>query len=411
MSLIPSWVPGANDPDGPFPLNNLPLGVVVHEGASRCAVAIGDHALDATAAEAAGLIELGGPLLSDDWTAFVAGGREMRLRLREQLTRLLARDADRAAAPFLLPRAALTHRLPWRVSEFTDFYAGRHHAANVGTMFRGPDDALPPNWLHMPIGYNGRASSVVVSGHGVHRPYGQVARDGGPVLAASERFDFELELGCILGPCPRSPLSVAEARDAIFGYVLLNDWSARDLQTWEYRPLGPFQSKATATTVSPWIVTAEAMAPFLRDAPARDAPLLPHLADHGPAFPEIDLSVTLNARGADTVVSRTTSRHLYWSFPQMIAHHSSSGCPMRAGDLLGSGTVSGPERGSEGSMLELSWGGERAVALSDGGRRTFLKDGDRVTLDGAARGDGYTIGFGGCAGTVLPSGRKPGERS
>ncbi|MBM2575325.1 fumarylacetoacetase [Jannaschia sp. Os4] len=415
MTLLRSWVPGANDAGTDFPLNNLPLGVVVPPGGPpRCAAAIGDHVLDVAAAEAAGLIELGGPLLDRaDWRPVMEAGAEVRRSLRAQVTALLEEGADRAAERFLLPRAGLTYQLPFAVAEFTDFYAGRHHATNVGTMFRGPENALPPNWDHMPIGYNGRASSVVVSGHGVHRPWGQLAGGDGPRLAQSERFDFELELGCVLGApsaagMPRAPISVAEAADCVFGYVLLNDWSARDVQRWEYVPLGPFQSKATATTISPWIVTAEAMAPFLGPPPERAVAPLPYLADAGDAFPDLSLEVALGAREVETVIARTSSRHLWWSFPQMIAHHSSSGCPMRAGDLLGSGTISGPDDGEQGSMLELSWGATREVLLEDGGRRRFLKDGDRVVLRGHARGDGYRVGFGDCAGTVLPAGERPG---
>jgi fumarylacetoacetase len=302
--------------------------------------------------------------------------------------------------------AEATLHLPFRVSEFTDFYAGRHHATNVGTMFRGPENALPTNWLHMPIGYNGRASSVVVSGTDIRRPWGQVksAEHDRPALLPSRRFDFELELGAIVG-CPSDgPLSVAGADAVIFGYVLLNDWSARDIQAWEYQPLGPFQAKATATTISPWIVTAAALAPFRAEPPVREVPLLPHLADDGPAFLDLDLSVTLTpAGGAASTITQTNARELYYSAAQQLAHHTSSGCPIRVGDLLGSGTISGPIRDSSGSLLELSWGGAEPLALTDGDQRTFLQDGDTVTLTGQGQGDGYRVGFGPCSGTLRPA--------
>ena len=291
--------------------------------------------------------------------------------------------------------------MPWTVAEFTDFYAGRHHAENVGTMFRGPENALPPNWLHMPIGYNGRASSVVISGTPVRRPWGQLKGpdDAMPRLAPSARFDFELELGAIVGVPSDRPLTAEEAEGHIFGYVLLNDWSARDIQAWEYQPLGPFQSKATATTVSPWIVMAAALEPHRAPAPARDVPLLPHLTSEKGAH-DIDLTVTLTPEGGAPVeIALTNAGHLYYSAAQQLAHHSTCGCPMRAGDLLGSGTISGPARGERGSMLELSWGGAEPLEVG-GATRAFLEDGDTVSFSGAAHG---RVGFGTCTGTVLPA--------
>ena len=410
-----SWIESANDPDGPFPLNNLPCGVfsTAGEGAGagpRCGVAIGDRVLDCRAAERAGLLDLGGDALFEApaWNDLMARGADTWAALRERLRALLAEGAAErdAVESHLVPLADATMHLPIRVAEFTDFYAGRHHATNVGTMFRGPENALPPNWLHIPIGYNGRASSVVVSGTPVRRPWGQLKgpdRDA-PALLPSRRFDLELETGAIVGTPSDGPVTVDEADRMIFGYVLLNDWSARDIQAWEYQPLGPFQAKATATTISPWIVTAAALAPFRVPTPEREVPLLPHLADTSPMSLDVELEVRLaTADGATTRLSGTNCRELYYSAAQQLVQHASSGCPMRTGDLLGSGTISGPEKRQRGSLLELSWGGEEPVALDGGGTRTFLEDGDTVTLAGRARGDGYTIGFGECAGTVLPA--------
>jgi fumarylacetoacetase len=265
---------------------------------------------------------------------------------------------------------------------------------------RGAENALPPNWLHMPIGYNGRASSVVVSGTDVRRPWGQVKPADAtlPVFQPSARFDFELELGAIVGVGSEGPVTVAQADAMIFGYVLLNDWSARDIQAWEYQPLGPFQAKATATTISPWIVMAAALQPFRTNGPAREVPLLPHLQEPGPMLYDIGLEVSLDK----TLIAQTNYKEMYYSAAQQLTHHASSGCPMNVGDLLGSGTISGPEKANRGSMLELSWGGKEPIAIADG-TRTFLQDGDTITLRGHAQGDGYRIGFGDCTGRITPA--------
>jgi fumarylacetoacetase len=297
--------------------------------------------------------------------------------------------------------------MPFTVAEFTDFYSSRNHATNVGTMFRGAENALPPNWLHMPIGYNGRASSVVVSGTPVTRPYGQIKGPNHdvPAFMPSRRFDLELEMGAIVGTPSDVPLSVDQAFENIFGYVLLNDWSARDIQAWEYQPLGPFQAKATATSISPWIVTAAALDPFRVSTPARDVPLLPHLADTGPMLYDIELEVGLTPDGADeTVIARTNFREMYYSSAQQLAHHTSSGCPMRVGDLLGSGTISGPTQDSRGALLELTWGGQDPLTLDSGATRSFIEDGDTLTLRGHAQAKDHRIGFGECTGKVLPAG-------
>lgn len=406
-----SWVESANGGGSDFPLENLPYGVFSRGGgAPRCGVAIGDFVLDAAALEATGAIGLaGGPYLTEPrWNALMAAGPEVWAALRARLTALLAEgSADRASAePHLVPRADVTLHMPFRVAEYTDFYAGRHHAFNVGSMFRGAENALPANWLSIPIGYNGRASSVVISGTDVVRPWGQVKRpdEALPRFAPSARFDLELEFGTIVGTASRGMVSVAEADAMIFGYVLLNDWSARDIQTWEYQPLGPFQAKATATTISPWIVTKAALEPFRTATPQRERPLLPYLREPRPLGYDIRLEVGLAPQGGrETVISRSNVRELYYSAAQQLAHHASCGCPMSSGDLLGSGTISGPEQASRGSLLELSWNGTAPVALEDGGTRSFLEDGDRLTLRGYAQGEGYRIGFGACTGVVRPA--------
>jgi fumarylacetoacetase len=410
-----SWVASANGGATDFPIENLPYGVFSTAGtAPRCGVAIGDLVLDVAALEAAGVIALpGGPFLNEPrWNPLMAAGPKVWAALRARLTELLAEGAEEwpDVDPHLVPRAEVTLHLPLRVAEYTDFYAGRHHAFNVGTMFRGPENALPANWLSIPIGYNGRASSVVVSGTDVRRPWGQVKTpdEALPRFAPSARFDLELELGAIVGTPSAGMVSVAEADAMIFGYVLLNDWSARDIQAWEYQPLGPFQSKATATTISPWIVAKAALEPFRVSTPERERPLLPYLREPKPLSYDIALEVGLTPEGGrETVISRTNVRELYYSAAQQLAHHTSCGCPMSTGDLLGSGTISGPEKDNRGSLLELSWSGKEPVALDGGGTRTFLEDGDRLTIRGHAQGNGYRIGFGDCTGRVLAAAPLP----
>lgn len=416
--LIASWVDSANDPACPFPLNNLPCGVFsIGDMAPRCGVAIGDFVLDVAALEAAGLLVLaddplfGGPF----WNDVMAAGPAVWAALRARLTVLLAAGSAfrDAVAPHLTKLAEADLHMPFGVSEYTDFYAGRHHATNVGTMFRGAENALPPNWLHIPIGYNGRASSVVVSGTEVRRPWGQVKGpdDAAPRFVPSARFDIELEMGAVVGTASDGPVTVAEADAMIFGYVLLNDWSARDIQAWEYQPLGPFQAKATATSISPWIVMRAALEPFRTSTPPREVPLLPHLVEPGPMLYDIALEVGLTPEdGAETVIARTNYAEMYYSAAQQLAQHTTCGCPMNVGDLLGSGTISGPTKDSRGSLLELSWGGKEPFAIA-GGTRSFIADNDTLTLRGQGQGDGYTIGFGACQGKVLPAFADPYKRT
>lgn len=418
MSLLTSWVTSANTADAPFPLNNLPYGVFsTADSDPRCGVAIGDMILDVAAAEEAGLIALTDAPLFDVpfWNEVMEEGPKLWAALRTRLTELLAEGAPDQAelSDMLVAQSDADMHLPFLVSEFTDFYASKNHATNVGTMFRGAENALPPNWLHIPIGYNGRASSVVVSGTDIRRPWGQLKgpNDDAPRWAPSARFDLELEMGAIVGTFSDAPVTVAEADEMIFGYVLLNDWSARDIQAWEYQPLGPFQAKATATSISPWIVTKAALEPFRTDTPPREKELLPHLKDCGPMLYDIDLSVTLAPEGKEaSTIATTNYKEMYYSSAQQLAHHTTSGCPMNPGDLLGSGTISGPEKHQRGALLELSWGGKEPITLDTGEERSFLEDGDTLTLHGAAHGDGYTIGFGTCAGTLLPALADPYKR-
>ena len=406
MSLLRSWIESANAPEGDFPLNNLPYGVFDDGRGARCGVAIGDLVLDLGAMDAMSMLPAAG-FQGSALNAFMEAGPGVWFRVRNTLTGLLSEGAGAQdqMRDLLYRRDAVAMRLPFRVTEYTDFYAGRHHATNVGTMFRGAEKALPENWLSIPIGYNGRASSVVVSGTPVTRPWGQVKGEGFdlPVFQPSHRFDFELELGAVVGRPSSGMISVADADEMIFGYVLLNDWSARDIQAWEYQPLGPFQSKAAATTISPWVVTRAALEPFRAKTPTRDRPLLPYLRETKPGLYDIDLEVKLATEdGAERTVTRTNYREMYYSAAQQLAHHASSGCPMRVGDLLGSGTISGADSDSRGSMLELSWGGKEPLDF-DGQARTFLEDGDTVTFNGHTKGRGHRVGFGDCTGTVRPA--------
>lgn len=402
-----SWVTSAQG-DTDFPIQNLPYGVYEAGHGARMGVAIGDQILDLAAVDHGLDPAL---FIAPSWNAVMAAGPTIWADLRARLTELLTNAAHRAEVePHLVPQAGARMLMPFIVAEYTDFYAGKHHAVNVGTMFRGADHALPPNWLSIPIGYNGRASSVVVSGTPVTRPWGQVKGpdEALPQFAPSARFDLELELGAIVGQPSSGMVSVAEADEMIFGYVLLNDWSARDIQAWEYQPLGPFQAKATATTISAWIVTRAALEPFRTSTPPRDRVLLPYLREASPMLYDIDLEVALAPEGKrETIISRTNYAKMYYSAAQQLCHHTTSGCPMRVGDLLGSGTISGEEKESRGSLLELSWGGQDPLTLDTGEARTYLQDGDLVTLRGAAKGDGYRIGFGACTGQILPATELP----
>jgi len=420
MEPTPSWVTAANAPGAEFPLDNLPCAVTVIEGRAEPVMGLGDRLIRLRVLDGAGLLPpaLRGRFDAPVWNRVMAAGPSAWHALRARLTALLAEggeDALRArpdiAEAALPPMAGADFALPVAVAEFTDFYAGRHHALNVGTMLRGADAALPPQWDWMPMGYNGRASSVVISGTPVPRPRGQIMPEDAdtPIFAPTRRLDFELELGAVIGQGCEGPVTVAEAEEMIFGYVLLNDWSARDIQAWEYRPLGPFLAKATATTVGPWIVMAGALAPFRVAGPAPVHPPLAHLAEPHVMKHDIALEAALAPEGAaETTITRTNAAELSWSFPQQIAHHASGNCPMRVGDLIGSGTISGAAPEARGSMLELSRGGREPVRLRDGHERSFLEDGDEVILSGRARRGTLTIGFGRCRGRLLPARPLPG---
>ena len=409
MSLILSWVETANVPNHPFPLNNLPYGVFsTKKDGPRCGVRIGDVVLDLKAMESEGYINFEGVFESSYWNDFIALGEEKWTELRQTLFEYLHKDFTNKEKilKLMYKEFDITMHLPIKVAEYTDFYSGRNHAQNVGTMFRGPENALPPNWLHMPIGYNGRASSVVVSGTDIRRPYGQLKGPDFdmPKFLPSRRFDFELEMGAIVGKGSNGPVSVDQADEMIFGYVILNDWSARDIQAWEYVPLGPFQAKATATSISPWIVTKDALEPFRCSTPKREYDLLPYLKDTKPMLYDIELSTYIQTEASNEILLSTTNfREMYYSSAQQIAHHTSSGCPMNVCDLIGSGTISGEEKNQRGSMLELSWGGKEPIKLENNETRTFLEDGDLLTLRGQCNGSNYSIGFGKCSGRILPA--------
>jgi fumarylacetoacetase len=413
-----SWVVSANAPDCDFPIQNLPFGVFsTAERTTRVGVAIGDWILDLAVIEERGLIAVPHSSVFNrpELNAFMGLGPAEWTRVRQELSDLLEasdprlRDDAELRRLCLVPIATAQLHLPFYVRSFTDFYASREHATNVGTMFRDPNNALMPNWLHLPVGYNGRASTVVVSGTDIHRPLGQtkpLAADT-PVFGPCQKLDIELELGAVVGTPSRMgcPITTAEAEAMIFGYVLLNDWSARDIQTWEYQPLGPFQSKAFATSISPWIVTRDALKPFRVPTPDRIVPLLPYLRETTPNNFDINLEVTLRSEGQGmaTVISRTNAKLLYYSLPQQLAHHAIGGCAMCTGDLLGSGTISGPARNASGSLLEMTWNGSEPITLDGGGARTFVEDGDTVTMSGWCEGDGVRIGFGECSGKILPA--------
>jgi fumarylacetoacetase len=303
--------------------------------------------------------------------------------------------------------------LPAEVGDYTDFYSSRDHATNVGTMLRGAENALMPNWLHLPVAYHGRASSLVISGAGVRRPRGQMKPPDAPapLFGPTRSLDFELEVGALVGPGSDlgEPIPVERAADHLFGLLLVNDWSARDIQAWEYQPLGPFLAKNFCTSLSPWVVTLEALEPFRRPAPPQDPPPLPYLRGPDAAWSDWTLDLTLEAHlytsgsAQPTRLTVTNFSHLYWTLAQQVAHHTVNGCPLRPGDLLASGTVSGPTPESRGCLLELAWRGAQPVTLANGETRSSLQDGDRLIITGWAQGSGYRIGLGKVEGTVLPA--------
>jgi fumarylacetoacetase len=403
-----------------FPIQNLPFGIFSTAALPqpRAGVAIGDLVLDLSVLEAKGLLKPAPHAVLSDATlnAFIALGQPAWRATREAISVLLRhdnpilRDDQALRAQALVPRQAVRMHLPVKVGGYTDFYSSREHATNVGSMFRDPANALLPNWLHLPVGYNGRASSVIVSGVDVRRPMGQVKPPSAeqPIFSASAKLDFELETAFIVGTDTAlgDAVSVAQAESLMFGMVLLNDWSARDIQQWEYVPLGPFNAKTFATSISPWIVTMEALEPFRVPGPLQEPEPLPYLQQRGAHSFDVALAVDLQPEHAaePTTICRTNYRAMYWSMAQQLAHHTVSGCNVCVGDLMASGTISGSTPDSFGSLLELSWNGQKPLTLADGStRRSFLEDGDRVTMRGWCQGPGYRVGFGEVSARVLPA--------
>lgn len=413
------WVQGAEG-HADFPVQNLPLGLFSDgDSGPRAGIAIGDHVFDLAGAVDQGLLpelEHLADVSRDRLNELLALGAPTRRAIRHALFTLFT-DAGQAAAgqPFLVPAAHAELHVPCEVGDYTDFYAGIHHATRIGSLFR-PDNPLLPNYRHVPIGYHGRASSVVVSGTPVVRPSGQLSGADGPRFAPTERLDLELEIGIwLVGGNPLgTAVPIADAHEAIAGYCLLNDWSARDIQAWEYQPLGPFLAKNFLTTVSPWIVTPEALAPFRAPAFRRgaDEPQpLPYLLDaddqaHGGLALSLSVWLQTEAMRASGVpeqeISLTRSDALYWTAAQMVAHHTSGGCNLRAGDLFGTGTISGADDGEAGSLIELTMGGKQPISLPNGEQRRFLHAGDRLRIAArAVRSGAVAIGFGACVGEIF----------
>jgi fumarylacetoacetase len=409
-------------PESHFPIQNLPFGIFrpLPGGEGRAGVAIGDYVLDLAVLEERGLLTI--PALMGkaqvfnrpSLNAFMALGRKSWQVVRKRLTVLLRQDEptlrdDRALLrEALVPRSEVEMLLPVEIGDYTDFYSSREHATNCGTMLRGPDHALSPNWLHLPVAYHGRASSVVVSGTDLRRPRGQTKPDqsAAPSFGPSQAVDFELEMGHFIGVGNTlgEPIAVDRAMDHVFGFVLVNDWSARDIQKWESMPLGPFLAKNFGTSISPWIVTLDALEPFQTTGPAQDPPPLDYLRSPGPSAYDIQLEVWLQAAGTEAErICASNFKHLYWSANQQIAHHTVGGCNLRTGDLLASGTISGPTPDSRGCLLERTWAGREPLTLKNGQQRRFLQDGDRVTMTAWCQGDGYRVGFGEVTGRILPA--------
>jgi fumarylacetoacetase len=414
---LKSWVevPAGSD----FPIQNLPFGIFKTEYLSPVVgVAIGDHVLDLVYLHENGFLDgLGLPVgifnqryLND----FIGLGKTKTREVRERISELLQHDNDElksnvaAREIALIPMSEVEMQLPIRIPNYTDFYSSEEHATNVGTMFRDPKNALLPNWKHLPVGYHGRASSIVVSGTDIHRPKGQIKPLDSdiPLFCPSQKVDFELEMAFITCTETKlgSSISTKDAEEHIFGFVIFNDWSARDIQNWEYVPLGPFLGKNFGSTISPWIVTLDALQPFRVKGPDQFPQVLPYLVANGERNFDISLEVLIKPEQSDeTTVSRSNFKYMYWNVNQQLAHHTVNGCNVQVGDLYASGTISGPSPGSFGSMLELTWNGQRPMHLADGTERKFINDGDTVVLRGHAEKDGVRIGFGECKGKILPA--------
>lgn len=411
-----SWITVPADSD--FTIHNIPFGIFSTSDRPRAGIAIGEQVLDLAQLHAAGLLEgLGlhsGVFDTPVLNGYMALGKTVWTATRQRIIQLLSEENTELqgnsdlSGKCLFAQRDVTMHLPVHVGDYTDFYSSREHATNVGTMFRDPANALLPNWLHLPVGYHGRSSSIVVSGTQFHRPKGQTMADDAtaPTFGPTRLLDFELEMAFIIGQPNAMGESVAvnEAEDHIFGMVLFNDWSARDIQKWEYVPLGPFLAKNFASHVSPWIVTMDALEPFRVSGPKQQPEVLPYLKSTGNHNFDIELQVQIapDGQGPHTVC-RSNFGHMYWSMAQQLAHHTVNGCNMRVGDMCASGTISGPTPDSYGSMLEISWKGTRPVTMPDGTERRFIQDGDTVIMKGHCEKNGIRIGFGEVTAKVLPA--------
>ena len=396
--------------DSDFSIHNLPFGIFSNGGHKKVGVAIGDYVFDLSSAVDAGWFPKIPPkdVHTGVLNQFISLGKKVTSALRVKLQELF--QSEENIQHFLLRQSEVTMHLPLRIGDYTDFYSSIEHATNVGKLYRDPENALMPNWKHLPVGYHGRASSIVVSGTGITRPKGQMKKSANlrPSFGPTGALDFELETGFVVGKENGlgNSISTEEADEYIFGMVLLNDWSARDIQKWEYVPLGPFLGKNFASSISPWVVTYEALKPFMVNGPMQDPPVLPYLQFEGEKNIDINLEVTINK----TTVSKSNFKYMYWNMPQQLAHHTVNGCNLRVGDLMGSGTISGKDEFSYGSMLELSQGGKKEIPMDDGSERTFLEDGDEVTMRGYCERDGVRIGFGEVQGKILPAKEKMNEK-
>ena len=412
-----SWIPVPANSD--FPVQNIPFGIGSWNGEPPVPVTrVGDTVIDLSVLAEAGLLEgmrIPAPAFrAADLNALMRGGKPMMRALRERLSELFRhdnatlRDDSTLREDALLAADQVVMALPVTIGDYTDFYSSRQHAYNVGCMFRDPANALMPNWLHLPVGYHGRASSIIASGVPFHRPCGQYkpSPDAAPVYGPSRQLDFELEVGFITfdGKPLGQRISTTEAEEHIFGLVLFNDWSARDLQAWEYVPLGPFLGKNFASSMGPWIIALDALEPFRTAGPKQEPAVLPYLSCSGSGHFDIALEMGITPEGGtETVVCRSNFKHLYWNMAQQLAHHTVNGCNVRAGDLMASGTISGGTPESYGSMLELTWRGTKPLVLADGSERKFINDGDTVVMRGHAEKDGVRIGFGSVEAKVLPA--------
>lgn len=410
-----SWV--TVNPESDFPIQNLPFGVFnTATGNARIGVAIGEYILDLQAVAKAGLLDnitFDKNLLSKDTlNQFITLGKHVTNAVRERVSELLniANEEIQGRADLksrvLVKQSEAQMLKPVFVPNYTDFYSSREHATNVGAMFRDPKNALLPNWLHLPVGYHGRASSIVVSGTPIHRPKGQTKADAEemPSFGPSKSLDFELEIAFITGKSTQmgESISTEEAESYIFGLVLFNDWSARDIQKWEYVPLGPFLAKNFGSTISPWVVTLEALAPFKVEGPVQEPAVLPYLKYSGKKNYELNLEVDIKtASGVTKTMSKSNFKYMYWNMCQQLAHQTVNGCNICVGDMYASGTISGPEADSYGSMLEITWGGKNPVQMPDGTERKFIQNGDTVVMKGYAQKDGVRVGFGECSGTII----------